>query len=112
MPYFVICSLIFYAVEKVLDIIHWDQVVGSKDNSDVSKMRPLKLDAIPKRDQVTWRNAKIPQLSRVGISATFVVTRFIWQYCSRKKYRGLASLVSVVIIISLSVILLSVARVK
>ena len=60
MAYFVICWLISYAVEKVLEIIHWDQVVDSEDNCDVSKMRPLKLDAIPKRDEVTWRIAEIP----------------------------------------------------
>ena len=48
----------------------------------------MKLDAIPKRDQVTWC------IEYLGMHSTFVVVRFILQYCSGKEYKGMASSVS------------------
>ena len=51
-------------------------------------MWPMKLDAIPKRDQVTWC------IEYLGMHSTFVVVRFILQYCSGKEYKGMASSVS------------------
>ena len=47
-------------------------------------MWPLKLDDIPKRDQVTW------PIEYLGMHNTFVVVNFIMQYCSGKEYKGMA----------------------